>query len=223
MLFIQKFIKIYKWEKNNNKVFLITRDGKKKLFPFIKELNIIFNGSNNTVSIYAPVKNIRQSTIRIDGNNSEFIIKSNCTLHYNYFSLYDSSKVEIGDNFTCYGGSYSICGHSKLTIGNNCLFSNNLYLRTDDGHTIIDKFSHAPLNSPNDINIGNHVWVATKCSILKGSKISDNSIVALGSVVNKKFETENCLLGGVCAKIIKTNISWDNRNFYEYVYEMEKN
>ena len=49
MLFIQKFIKIYKWKKNNNKVFLITRDGKKKLFPFIKELNIIFNGSNNTV------------------------------------------------------------------------------------------------------------------------------------------------------------------------------
>ena len=43
--------------------------------------------------------------------------------------------------------------------------------------------------------------------ILKGVTIGDGAIIAAGAVVNKDVPP-NALVGGVPAKIIKTNVKW---------------
>jgi acetyltransferase-like isoleucine patch superfamily enzyme len=52
------------------------------------------------------------------------------------------------------------------------------------------------------IIIGKNCWIGNNTTILKNSKIGDNSIVAVGAVVSGVFP-ENVIIGGVPAKIIK--------------------
>ena len=56
--------------------------------------------------------------------------------------------------------------------------------------------------SNGDISIGNNVWICDNVVILAGAKIGNNCVIAANSVVNKEFP-DNCLIGGVPAKIIK--------------------
>src|SRR5690606_14434603 len=53
------------------------------------------------------------------------------------------------------------------------------------------------------IKIGNNVWVGAKVTFLDGCVIGNHCVVAAGAVVNGIFP-DNCVIGGVPAKIIKT-------------------
>lgn len=52
------------------------------------------------------------------------------------------------------------------------------------------------------IRIGNNVWVGAKVTFLDGCDVGSNCVVAAGAVVNGVFP-DNCVIGGIPAKIIK--------------------
>ena len=52
------------------------------------------------------------------------------------------------------------------------------------------------------IEIGNGCWIGAKVTILDGAKIGNGCVVAAGAVVKGSFP-DNCVLGGVPAKVIK--------------------
>lgn len=215
-------MRLKKWKKNNNKIYLIKENGKKILFPNIKGLNIIIKGKNNIIEIHEPIKAIRPSVIKITGNNTLFILQKNSVLHNSSFSIYENAVINIGESFTCYGASFSVSGGTKLNIGNNCLLSDNIYIRTGDGHTIIDKSTGIAYNKPADICIGDNVWICSKVSILKGVNINSNSIIALGAVVTKSFNESNIIIAGNPANIIKRNILWHEYSYNDYMYLNKK-
>ena len=64
------------------------------------------------------------------------------------------------------------------------------------------------INEPKDIVIGNHVWIGKRVQCLKGTVISDNSIVGAGSLVTKEFCESNVIVAGNVAKVIKKGVSW---------------
>ena len=53
------------------------------------------------------------------------------------------------------------------------------------------------------IEIENDVWIGGNATILPGVHIGNNVVVAAGAVVDKDVP-DNCLVGGVPAKFIKT-------------------
>ncbi len=53
------------------------------------------------------------------------------------------------------------------------------------------------------IHIKQNVWIGANATILPSVKIGENSVVAAGSVVSKDVP-DNCVVGGIPAKIIKT-------------------
>ena len=52
------------------------------------------------------------------------------------------------------------------------------------------------------INIGNDVWIAANCVILKGVTISDGAVVGAKALVNRDID-ENAIAVGIPAKVIK--------------------
>lgn len=52
------------------------------------------------------------------------------------------------------------------------------------------------------IKIGDRVWIGDKVTILPGVRLGSGCVVAANSVVTKSFP-ENCIIGGVPAKLIK--------------------
>jgi len=64
-------------------------------------------------------------------------------------------------------------------------------------------------NKLENIDIGNNVWIGCRNTILKGSRIKDNSVIGANSLINKEFEKENVLIAGNPAKIVRENIRWE--------------
>ena len=86
-----------------------------------------------------------------------------------------------------------------ITIGNNVLIGHN---------TTIATLNHDfnPLKrgnlTPQQVIIGDNVWIGADCTILPGVKIEDGAIIGAGSVVTKNV-TKNCIFAGNPAKMIK--------------------
>ena len=201
--------------KNNNLVVFFSKTGRSRIFGGVpyryrKKIKIIYCGQNNYVEIHEP-RNIKSLNILFLGNNNRVIIKEDINIIKN-MSIYcgDSSFISIGKMFSVNEILISTQRTSgyKITIGNDCLFSRGLVIRNGDGHTIFDEKTKEVLNRPENVEIGNHVWVAESVKILKGSKIPDNCVVGAGSIVTKKFDEPNCILAGIPAKVIRTGINW---------------
>ena len=58
------------------------------------------------------------------------------------------------------------------------------------------------------IEIGSHVWIGSRATILKGVNIGSGSVIAYGAVVTENVP-ENTLVAGVPAKVIKQHIRWE--------------
>ncbi|MCH1931715.1 acyltransferase [Shewanella sp. A25] len=52
------------------------------------------------------------------------------------------------------------------------------------------------------ITIGSNCWIGAKVTILDGSKVGNGCVIAAGAVVRGEFP-DNCIIGGVPAKILK--------------------
>lgn len=53
------------------------------------------------------------------------------------------------------------------------------------------------------------MWICSEVKILKGVVISDYSVIAMGSLVTRKFFETNVLIGGNPAKVIEHGIWWE--------------
>lgn len=76
-----------------------------------------------------------------------------------------------------------------------------------DAHHIIGT-NGDQMENTSPIKIGNHVWIAANCTILKGVVISDNCVVGAGSLVTKGIFPENQIIAGRPAKSIKKIKDW---------------
>lgn len=213
--------KDYRNTSKSNNIYLI-KNGKKEKVNYILGIDIIFTGENNTVEIEAdPLPIFNNCKFEISDNS---YIKIGCSGKIgNLFvrMVQESCKLTIGKNFFISEGSFFFNHASEIEIGDDCMFSSDIYLRTSDGHAIYDAETKELINKyeRKSINIGNHVWLGNGVSVLKNSKICDNSIVGKSSIVNKKFNETNVILAGSPAKIVKTNVNWDHKPPLDYEIE----
>lgn len=108
---------------------------------------------------------------------------NNCHIHY---------STEIGRNTVVAYGGVAVVIHKKAIIGENCMIESCV--------TIGGKSNHKNLPV-----IGDNVFIGTGAKILGDIKIGNNVIVGANAVVVKSVP-DNCIVAGIPAKIIKTNI-----------------
>ena len=146
-------------EENNNKIIFIDENGKENICDYIEGLTIQFEGKNSTVIIQQNYK-FRNANIRLGSD----------------------SKIYIGKNFSnnpplniyCHTPNYFI------SIGDDCMFSWNIYIHNTDHHAITS--GTKIINAASSVIIGNHVWIGQNATILKNSYIPNNSIIAANTV-----------------------------------------
>lgn len=199
---------------------------------FPKGLSIRINGNNNYIKIEFPIKFSGGSHIGENGDNNNFEIGSTLeTVNDAEFYPEEGSSIIIGRDCQFYAGRLRIIANnnyknnSKVIIGNSVYIAVDNIIRTSNGHTLIDaKTGKAlPSNEPQDVIIEDNVWICSRCVTLKGSYISEGSIVGACSLVNKKFNEPNVLIAGNPAKIIKHDITWDKRHYNIFMKEEELN
>lgn len=117
-------------------------------------------------------------------------------------------RIEIGHNTHFTGKIHIACIEGKqVHIGERCLFSDEITLRTGDSHSILNR-DGMRINPADDIYIGEHVWVGQQVVILKGAHIGNKSIVGTRALVTGKMFEDGVVLAGSPAREIESNVSW---------------
>ena len=102
---------------------------------------------------------------------------------------------------------------SSITIGKDCMFSNNIIIRTSDSHPIYNSLTGERTNPAKNVVIEDHVWVAPKSTIMKGVTIGSGTIIGSDTLVTKDVPS-TVLAVGHPAKVVKENIKWTREKLF---------
>ena len=174
----------------------------------LDKVDFHISGENNRV-IIEDFSRLKNCAVYISGNNNTIRIGAWSTLIQAEFCIEDDgNEILLGEHTRILGKTHlAAIEGTKIIIGKDGMFSSDVHFRTGDSHSILD-MDGKRINGSEDIVLGEHVWVGTKTTCLKGAMVPDHSIIGAGSLVTKKFSTPNCILAGVPAKIVKENVDW---------------
>ena len=112
----------------------------------------------------------------------------------------ENALIQIGDNTRINGA----CIHAKkrIIVGKNCEIASGVNILDSNGHETNSLNRTTGKDNPEDIIIGDNVWIGLNSLVLKGSKIGNNSIIAANSVV-KGIYPENSIISYPIAQIVK--------------------
>lgn len=96
---------------------------------------------------------------------------------------------------------------AKVEVGENACLFHNTTLGIKLGHNADGKCP----------KIGNGVTICVGACILGDTHLADGITVAANAVVNKSFEEENVVVGGIPAKIISKNPDWSMLQFVKQI------
>lgn len=117
--------------------------------------------------------------------------------------IMNPENIFIGSGTYINDQTYLFAGpHSKIIIGENCLISYNVHIRTTthlyaNKNILIKDQGHFE----NDIIIGDDVWIGFGAQIMNGISIGKGAVIGAGAVVTKNVEPYT-VVGGVPAKIL---------------------
>ena len=145
-------------------------------------------------------------TIYFRGEHNVLTIEKDVAVIHLQILFGSYGSCSIGARTELLGDNFFVSG-AKLVIGRDCLFAANVTLRTHDGHHIFDLFTKKGINIPQDVVIGNQVWIAYGATLLGGARIGNGSVIGAGSITSSEFG-DHTVIAGSPAKIIRENICW---------------
>lgn len=138
-------------------------------------------------------------------NMGRHIVHGRCNiLNGGIINITEQGTLETGKRVSI-GANVRIKCTDRISIGDSCMVSWDVQIFDTDFHYVIsDRKSIARNNKP--VIIGDAVWVGSRVTILKGTKLPDGTIVSSNSLVNKDIVGgADLVIGGVPAKIIGSN------------------
>ena len=179
---------------------------------------------------------LKRNCFSFRGSNCQIVIGKGSFVTDSYFDIGDDCTLLIGENVRINGARFGIQEGSKvcigsrtalhendrisalegttITIGDDCNISHSVSIRSSDSHSIISGLdqntgSYIRINKPQDVVLGDHIWIGEYCSILKGSVIGQGSVIGAHSVLTQGSYASNSLFVGIPASQHRGDISWD--------------
>lgn len=151
-------------------------------------------GNNSIVA-----NNGRNVLLRMD-EGSKLNVTGNARFFYGSdIILFKGATLEIGNSFI--NSDCKIRCHESIMIGDDCAISHDFTVMDSDAHELNGDRSAKP------VKIGDHVWIGTRVTVLKGVTIGDGAVIAAGSLVTTDVPSRT-LVGGVPAKVLKEQVEW---------------
>lgn len=200
----------------NNKIIGAPVEMKNSKIEFYGEHNILFFDENVVLD---------SSTIRFLGNDSVVFISSSGNHRTKVkVDIYNKSAFYMGKNCNTTRPLHIVLSERKhIVIGNDCLFSLEIWFRNADPHLIYDASSKKRINPSKSVFVGDHVWIGQNAFVSKGTIIGSGSIIGAMSVTGGKTIPSNCSCGGVPCKVIKNGIFWLKPSVHAYDEEKTEN
>lgn len=116
------------------------------------------------------------------------------------FNCDNGSNIHVGKNFIA-NYNVTILDIAPVRIKDYVMIGPGTLITTVN-HPLSPLGRRRHLGIAKPVNIGNDVWIGGNVTILPGVSIGNNVIIAAGAVVTKDIP-DNCVAGGVPARLIK--------------------
>lgn len=147
-------------------------------------------------------ENGRTTILRMD-EGSKLTVKGSFDVFYGGDIIcFPESTLILGSGFC--NSDVKIRCKNHISIGEHVAISHNVTIMDSDAHRVIEEGYE--MSKP--VTIGNHVWIGTRATILKGVTIGNGAIVAAGAVVTGNVPPHT-MVAGVPARVIKENVEWE--------------
>lgn len=174
----------------------------------LKRVNIHFGGSGNRVIIH-DFSRLTDVNMYIYGNNN--VVHIGPWSYLNKLTLCTENNgnvIKIGEHALILGPSeFAAIEGTQIAVGKDAMISGDVNFRTGDSHSVLN-LEGRRINASRDITVGEHVWIGTRVTCLKGTVIPDDCIVGACALVVGSFEEPHCAIAGVPAKVVKHGVSW---------------
>lgn len=132
------------------------------------------------------VKGSKRESILFVRPNGKLVVNGVVTVQTGgTLQVQHDASIEIGQAYINHGATIIAGNHMK--IGNGLLCSRNVAIFDSDFHKIVDEDGNQ-LNTPRNIEIGDHVWIGVNATLLRGAKIGNGAVIAAGAVVGGKIK-----------------------------------
>lgn len=165
--------------------------------------SIEVKGTNNFIEICDNVK-LNKVRISITGNGHTLKIGSRTVWNeWGWIRIEDENNSVIIANDGDFRGCFFTCSdrNTQISIGEGCLFSNDVVIRTSDSHSILNNCGER-INPGKSVKIAHNVWIGNGAVVLKGSNIGENCIIGTKAVVSGKTFPKGTILAGNPAKSV---------------------
>lgn len=202
-----------------------------KMFPFsiAKKLPVYFYGKvkfhnlSGEFIIDAPIKSgmigfgQQYEIFSKSAGNAEIFIAGKvvfegyCQFGLDYFLYVAKDAFLKMGSMSSLGTNGKIICYNKIIFGNYCRIGFDSQVIDTNAHQMINSITNEkfPITSP--IIMGNYNYFSNRVSILQNTITPDYCTTASNSLCNKDYTSlgENILIGGIPARLLKTNICRD--------------
>lgn len=140
-----------------------------------------------------------ESHLVMDQNSKMILLGPSFVHHSSDIRVFEGATLTIGEIWAM--PRLQIRCKKEIIIGDNVAIAREVLIMDSDAHPTSEKDMDQP------VKIGNHVWIGSRATILKGVNIGDGAIVAAGSLVTKDVPPKT-MVAGVPARLIKQNVEW---------------
>ncbi len=169
-------------------------------------LNYVYNNIINHI----PWHRLRILFLRIF--NKRIHPSAKILLHTRILSFWD---IEIAENVVINQYCLLDCRRHPIRIGHNSDIGPHTHIWTL-GHDP-DEEHHALYGGP--VEIGHHVWIASRATILPGIVLGDGCVVGAGSVVHKSVASKKIVAGNPAKEIRDRNNTLSYQLKYRPIFE----
>ena len=180
----------------------------------VQRHNAILRGTRIEISgsgcrlVIGPGARLWGCAITLAGDGVELVIGANCQLRHVRLSVEDrGSRLAIGAKTSMTGPTLIAQEGRLLQVGEDCMVAQHAEVRNSDGHSIYDS-NDTRINLPQDVMIGNHVWIGLGACIFKGARIGDGAIIGAGSHVRGEIPPA-CIAYGIPAVAHRQGVRWE--------------
>ncbi len=140
-----------------------------------------------------------KGTVIVNGNGFHYFAPG--TILY----VEEGATAEFGNNFSC-SHDCKFYIRKGLRIGDDNMWSYYNVVMDNDGHQIFNDDNEL-INPNKEIVFGNKVWMGSRCTVLKGITIPDNTVIATNSVMTKSPDRPGCVVAS--SRILKETVHWE--------------
>lgn len=184
------------------------------------DLKLVVSGPGCVAVLCAGSEFRKGAEIRVEGRGSWAFIGGKVRLGpCKIFVKGRECGAALGEGLTWEGGA-ALCYREAqaIILGDDCMLSNDVRLRTEDGHGIFDTASRERLNPAEPVVIGPHVWIGHGATVNKGTRIGRGAVLGTKALANGTLEG-HAIHAGVPARTLREGVTWSRSDKWSDIPE----